>query len=312
MTTILINGIADPWGAALARRLSAHEGTRLLGLDSRTPTLDSGRAELISLPMRGEQLAELLRAEAVQTVIQAGLLGELQPVERELAKRVNVVGTLEILGACLHSQVQHLVIRSSSLIYGPDSTHPAFLSEQRQPATRHQTPWLRDLVEIEQLVAQFASRHLRPTISVLRLAPTVGELRSALSARLTQPLLPRPLGYDPRVQLLHSDDALAALEQAIAHPFSGAVNIAADPPLPLSRALRMAAARVAPLDLLVRAFDGWRHLPPLDETFLRYDCVVDTTKMREEFGFTPQFNAESALAAVAADPTRPATSAPAR
>jgi UDP-glucose 4-epimerase len=306
MTTILINGIADQWGALLAQRLSRRAELRLLGLDTRMPALDTGRAELLTLPMRGDQIAALLRQEQVEVVVQVALVGELARVPREAAKRANVIGTLELLGACLHSKVRHAVVRSSTLVYGPDSAHPAFIGEERALDARHTTPWLRDLAEMEQVIARFSARHTRPTISVLRLAQTLGGgLRSAFGERLTQPPLLRPPGYDPRVQLLHGDDGLAALEHAVDHPLPGPINIAADPPLPLSRALRLAAGERSPFELLGTMFErlGARAaLPALDGEFLRYDCVGDTARMRAEFGFSPTHDAEATASQLALRP----------
>ncbi len=54
---------------------------------------------------------------------------------------------------------------------------------------------------------------------MLRFQPEVGAgLDSPLVRYLSLPVVPVQLGFDPRLQLLHADDATGALEAAVAEP----------------------------------------------------------------------------------------------
>jgi UDP-glucose 4-epimerase len=111
------------------------------------------------------------------------------------------------------------------------------------------------------------------------------------------------LGFDPRIQLLDEDDAIAALQRAVAHPVAGPVNVAADGPVSLSRALRRIHRRSLPIAHPVYAHVAGAlaragGLPPLSEDilrYLRYGRTVDTTRMTEELGFLPRRSTLAAL-----------------
>jgi UDP-glucose 4-epimerase len=300
MTTVLIVGVAGPWGASVARHLAGRSDLRVLGSGARPSDHMPAGVEPLPQPPNGRALAEVLRREQVDIVLQLDWLGEFEHVDGETAKLANVLGTMELLGACLHANTPRLLVRSTTLIYGPALKNPAFIPEQHAPARHLQTRWLRDLAEAEGMLASFAARHPRPHIGVLRAAPTMGGgLRSVFGEYLLEPNRQQMRGFDPRIQLLHGHDALAAIAYALDHPLEGAVNIAASDVFPLSVALR----RVAPpepltLDALGRALFRPRPAKPnFDLDYLRYSCVADTTRMSAEWGFVPQQTAAAALAA---------------
>jgi UDP-glucose 4-epimerase len=115
------------------------------------------------------------------------------------------------------------------------------------------------------------------------------------------------LGFDPRVQVLHEDDAVGALAAAVDTPVRGPVNVAADGVVSLSRVLRRHGRRTLPVatpllgpatSVLARA----RGLRAPNEDILRYlrhGRAVDTTRMREELGFRPNYTTLQALDATA-------------
>ena len=79
---------------------------------------------------------------------------------------------------------------------------------------------------------------------MLRYQPEIGPALDAPLVRyLTLPVVPVQLGFDPRLQLLHADDATAALAAAVANPVRGAVNVGPEGAISLSHALRLLGRR---------------------------------------------------------------------
>src|SRR2546425_1278689 len=86
-----------------------------------------------------------------------------------------------------------------------------------------------------------ARRHPRLVCCMLRYQPEIGpDLDLPLVRYLTLPVVPTQLGFDPRLQLLHADDATGALRAASANPVRGAVNVAPSGSISLSHILRIA------------------------------------------------------------------------
>ena len=76
---------------------------------------------------------------------------------------------------------------------------------------------------------------------MLRYQPEIGpDLDMPLVRYLSLPVVPTQLGFDPRLQLLHADDATGALEAATRNPVRGAVNVAPSGSISLSHILRLA------------------------------------------------------------------------
>jgi len=59
--------------------------------------------------------------------------------------------------------------------------------------------------------------------------------------------VPMVLGFDPRIQFVHEDDIVHALEHCVFHETPGVFNVAADGVLSLSEAASALGKRVAPI-----------------------------------------------------------------
>ena len=147
--------------------------------------------------------------------------------------------------------------------------------------------YAKDCSEVEGYVRGFARRRPDVAITVLRCADILGaDIDSQLGQYLRLPVVPTVLGFDPRLQLLHPDDALE-----VVHPGGGQ-----RPARHLQRRRRRradavaAAAQARPRDdpgagrrrsaLSARrcgAPRGWTS-PPDQVALLTYGRVVDTTR----------------------------------
>jgi UDP-glucose 4-epimerase len=112
------------------------------------------------------------------------------------------------------------------------------------------------------------------------------------------------MGYDPLVQMLHPDDALAGMLAALDRRAEGAFNIVPSRPIPLLAALHLAGKVPVPVphpvaypavDLLWSA--GLAPAPSGFVDFARYPFVADGEKARRDLGFTARHSSREALEA---------------
>jgi len=134
----------------------------------------------------------------------------------------------------------------------------------------------------------------------LRFAHIVGKsVDSPLTQFLAQTLPKTLLGFNPVFRLIHEDDVAAAIIHAIDADFSGAVNIAAENTLPLSRIIALTGKAHAPVPFhmaYLRAKVEKDHAKfPIHPDSLRYRLVTKLDRMTDEFNFSPTFSAEDAL-----------------
>ena len=304
---VVITGIATELGSELARRLERDPAIEYVaGIDTEPPAVELERTDLIEADIRSPMLSRLLPGTRADTVVHCGIL--LYPGPGKPARAlhdINVIGTLQLLAACERTPtLERLVVRGSAAIYGCEGAAPYFFTEELARRMPLRTRFQRDISELEDYLFNFGRRHPAVTCCVLRYQPDIGPSVSTPLARyLTLPVVPTQLGFDPRLQLLHSEDAIGALVAAATRPVSGAVNVAPSGSISLSRALRLARRPSVPLPhplfepALARLGQrlGVGGLYGDAVRFLRYGRGIDNRRLREELRYEPLFDAEGTI-----------------
>jgi UDP-glucose 4-epimerase len=288
--TVLVSARESNLGGRVARELE-HRQVQTIGLPGGIEPADP-------------QFVDMLRDERVDTVVHLTLSGEEQPAYHgEETLQHNIINSMVLLGAYARAGVRRVVLRSSTLIYGAHRRNPAFISEDRPPRLSSLTGLLREYAEIDMYAAEFARTHPAVEVVRLRCAGLVGDgIWSPLAHYLARPMPRLLLGFDPRVQVLHPDDAAAAFVLAALGGATGAFNIAANNPLTLVQAVRLTGKQPLPVPGLLlngRTPPGqWRSTSgawPFPERFLRASCVADIRRAAQKLGWTPRHHAKDIL-----------------
>jgi UDP-glucose 4-epimerase len=241
----------------------------------------------------------------VSIVVHAALMASPRAIGSRVAmQEMNVIGTMQLLAACQKSDlVERVVVRSTTAVYGCGPADPAVFREGMHPHDGSQAGYAKDAVEVEGYVRGFARRRPDVDVSVLRLANILGPtIDNALTRYLRMPVVPTALGFDPRLQLLYETDAVEALRLATVSHRPGVVNVAADGAMTLAQILRK-AGRVrlpvpAPALGLVGATmrnSGVVDFAAEESRYLNFGRVVDTTRLRTEFGYRPRYTTAAAV-----------------
>ena len=111
--------------------------------------------------------------------------------------------------------MRRVVLKSTSEVYGSTSRDPVLFTED---SSRRRPPgegFARDSIDIEGYARGLGRRRSDIAVTILRLANMIGPaMDTALSRYLAGPVVPTVVGHDARLQLLHEQDALGALERA--------------------------------------------------------------------------------------------------
>jgi UDP-glucose 4-epimerase len=304
---VVITGVAGHWGSELARRLAREPGiSYVAGIDSRRPAEDLGITEFIEADIRNPLLSRILPGTEADTVVHCGILLYPEPGKPARALHdINVMGTLQLLAACERTPtLERVVVRGSAAIYGCEAATPSFFTEELARRTPLRTRFQRDISELEEYFVTFARRHPDIACCMLRHQPEIGAgLDMPLARYLSLPVVPTQLGFDPRLQLMHPQDATGALAAAVMSDARGAVNVGPTGSISLSRALRLARRPTVGIPhalfepALSRLGDrlGVGRLWGDGVRLLRYGRGVDNTRMREEIPYEPEFDAEGAV-----------------
>lgn len=304
---IAIAGVATHWGSELARALLRESAVeRVFGIDTRPPPEDLGAVEWIEADLRSPVLSRVLPSTKVDTVVHCGILWYPEPDKPVRALHdINVIGTLQLLAACERAEdLQRVVLRGSAAVYGSEPAAPSFFTEEMARHFPLRTRFQRDIGELEAYFENYARRHPALTCCMLRYQPELGaELQTPLVRYLSLPVVPTQLGFDPRLQLVHSEDATGALLAATLRPVRGAVNVAPSGSISLSRTLRIAGRAELPVPHplfgpTMSRLGGRLGVGSLygdAVRLLRYGRGVDNRRLRLELGYQPRFDAVGAV-----------------
>ena len=304
---VVITGIASHWGGELARRLERDPSIEYLaGIDARPPPLELERTDFIEADLRSAVLSRLLPPTRADTVVHCGILWYPEPGRPPRAlHEINVIGTLQLLAACERTEtLERVIVRGSAAIYGSEGPVPFMYTEDLARMVPLRTRFQRDISELEEYFSNFARRHPELVCCVLRFQPEIGaDLDTPLVRYLTLPVVPVQLGFDPRLQLLHAEDATGAIEAAVRRPVRGAVNVAPDGAISLSRTLRLLRRPALPIphplfEPALRRLGqqlGAEALYGDGVRLLRYGRGVANRRLREEIGYAPRFDAVAAV-----------------
>jgi UDP-glucose 4-epimerase len=307
---VLVTGISRHLGGRLAASLAADTSIeRIIGVDTVPPPRELraalGRIEFVRADIRNPLIAKVIATAKVDTVVHLNITALPRAAGgRASMKEMNVIGTMQLLAACQKSaSLQRLVVKSTTAVYGSSSRDPALFTEETEPRALPRSGYAKDAVEVEGYVRGFARRRPDVSASVLRFTDVIGPGADSLLLRyLRLPVVPTVLGFDPRVQLLHADDALEVLRLATLTGRGGTVNVGGEGVLLLSQMVRRAgrvpipvpAAAVQVAGLAVRRA-GLADLSREQLRFLEFGRVVDVTRLRTEFGYTPRYDTVGAF-----------------
>jgi UDP-glucose 4-epimerase len=302
----MVTGVSRDAGARCARRLAADPDIRtVVGIDVVPPRQELGRVRFIRADIRNPVIAKVITGEDVDTVVHTGVVATPGSAGgRSSMKEINVIGTMQLLAACQKAPgIRKLVVKSSTTVYGASARDPAMFTEEMAPRAIAQTGLSKDAVEVEGYVRGFARRRPDVCVTTLRMANWIGpQTDSPLCRYFAMPVIPTVLGFDARLQFLHESDGVAAIHHATVHDLPGTFNLAGDGVLSLSQAIRrlgrpalrlpaFTAASTAAVVRRARLAD----FSPDQITFLTFGRVVDTTRMRTDFGFEPAYTTATAF-----------------
>lgn len=299
---VLITGICGRLGRLVARRLHRH--TRVIGIDRRA--FDGKPKDIVhhQVDVRRKKTRDVLRAGEVDTLVHLGTMHDPRKSDED-RHSWNVSGFQNLLEYASQYGVKKVVVLSSANAYGPRPENPQFLTEEAPLLGAQRFSAIRDLMEVDMLAQNFMWKHSGIETVLLRPCHILGRVRNAPSNYLRSDHPIMVMGFDPMIQVVHERDVLHALELSLAKGKRGVYNIRGPGELPLSRAFQKLGKRpiYLPAGVAQRAINGLWHsrivsFPAQELDHIRYVCMVDDIKARNELGYGHSHDMDKTLASV--------------
>lgn len=301
---VLVTGATTPLGVALVSALDADDAVDAVlavGRESELPRSTSARVHYRSVDLtRPRVVHDLVWGEGRELEIDSVVHDMHHRAPYDAGERVhaqNVEAARELLVACMeHPTVRRFVYRSFGEVYALRHTTTNLIDEEAPLAFDPTAPqWLRDRVEADLTVCAHFGGNLQ--IAVLRcaeiLAPGAGsQLWDYLQSRVCL----RPLGFDPMLNVLSIEDAVAAIVKALRADATGVFNIPGYDTLPLSLAIEASRSAdipvpgplLAPLYRLRRRMAGFEFRYDMNTQRFHFGGVLDGRRARDMLGYTPE------------------------
>jgi UDP-glucose 4-epimerase len=299
---VLITGVSNLLGAEVARRL-APQVPHLFGCEVKDPISALEEMDFVHADTRHAAIGKLVRRLNVDTVVHLAVMVD-SPREERSIHETDVIGMMNLLAGCSAptGHVRRLIVKSSQAIYGAGPGDPSFFSEEMTNVERQASSVTRDLLDMEQLVTEYALRNESSKVSVLRLGFRVSE-DTTLARYLSLPIVPTFAGFDPRLQLLHEDDAAEAIVRAVMGGHAGVFNVAAGGVVLLSQAIAIMGGSPAPIlppygrwigRLALRALTRVEVQAHLADV-IAFGSVMDCSRLEAEFGWKPAHSSRAVI-----------------
>ncbi len=299
---MLITGICGRLGRRVARVL--HRERRVVGIDRRPFPTRPKDVVHHQVDIRRKKTKDIFRSERPAAVIHLGVMHDPRSSESE-HHSWNIAAFQRLLDDVAQYDVPKLIVLSSANVYGPRPDNPQFIGEDAPLLGAANFSTIRDLVELDMLAQSFFWKRPDTKTVIFRPVHILGSVKNAPSNYLRQNVVPTVLGYDPMIQVVHMDDVVAAILQALKSDTRGVFNLAGPAPAPVSRIVELCGRTRMPVPHFVfrRALERmWRlratSFPAPELDFIKYVCMVDDGRARAELGYRPSHDLERTVRAV--------------
>ena len=279
---IAVTGASGVLGRGLAARLLS-QGHDVAGIARHRPESWPNAADFVAADIR--DAAAVRRIVAGADVVAHCAWAQSPGPDDRISRLVNIGGTVNVLEGMAETGAERIVFVSSAHVYGAGCA--AMMTEHDA-----MTPVCADglhKARVEEIVAASGAQWV-----AIRSALILGRGIDNWVRRLLALPAFADGSADRGVQVVHVDDALRLLVRAVLDTEidSGPVNLAA-PGMPTFRQIASALGRhIVPLGTAFR----WHGLPGAAELDLvRRAPPMDTSRLREEWGFLPAWNAEECV-----------------
>lgn len=274
----------------------------LPGAEDRVDGVVYDRADVTDFATVAGQIQE----NGIDTVVHLASIvnpGKSTTVEQEYA--VDVTGSRNVFEACVRHGVERVVVSSSGAAYGYHADSPEWLTEDDPVRGTDTFPYSLHKRLVEEMLVGYRESAPQLDQVVLRIGTILGEsVDNQITDLFKRKRLLKIRGSDSPFVFIWDQDVMAIIEQAVLGKKTGIYNVAGDGRMTIDEIAAELGKPVMtlPVGVLKTALAVAHRLGltphgAAQTDFLQYRPVLDNSRLKSEFGYTPKYTSREAFTA---------------
>lgn len=247
---------------------------------------------------------EIVRTHQIDTIVHLAAIVNPDPsMDRELIHQIDVGGTQNVLDAAIKNGVDRIVVTSSGAAYGYFPDNPLPLKEEDPIRGNVEFAYSHHKRLVEELLAQTSSEHPDLKQVILRVGTILGEsVDNQITALFKRPKLLKVSGHDSPFVFIWDEDLTEIVVKSVTTDTTGIFNVAGDGWLSVDELAEILGKKVMAIPAGLLKVGLWvaqklrvSRYGPEQVRFLQYRPVLDNSKLKSTFGYSPKLTSREAF-----------------
>ncbi len=302
---ILITGASGYIGSQLVHLLQEknkklEQPSKIIATDLReTPVYELDEfTEHIRIDVRSTGMSKLMKEKEIDTVVHlATIVTPGKKSNREFEYSVDVLGTENVLQACVENNVKRIIISSSGATYGYHADNPDWINEDTPLRGNKEFAYSDHKRIVEEMMAMYREKHPNLEQVIFRIGTILGkEVDNQITNLFEKRYLLGVSGSNSPFVFIWDEDVIACIVKGIYGEEVGIFNVAGDGALSIDQigaTLNKKVIRIPAWLIKVALFILKRlRLTQYGEeqvNFLRYRPVLLNERLKSKFKYTPTY-----------------------
>ncbi|WP_456271131.1 SDR family oxidoreductase [Bacillus sp. AK031] len=303
---ILITGAAGYLGSTLLKKLIEridHSDLKwnIIAADIKQISINHPNVKYVELDVRSPKVADVILQHQIGTVVHlASIVTPGRKSNRDFEYSVDVLGTENILKACVANNVKRIIITSSGAAYGYHPDNPEWIKEEQPIRGNEAFAYSYHKRLVEELMSRYRREHPDLEQVIFRIGTILGEsTNNQITALFEKKMVLGISGSESPFVFIWDQDVVECLLRAISGSKTGIFNVAGDGALSIGeigsilrkRVLRIPNWVITPLLFILKRLSLTQYGEE-QVNFLRYRPVLDNQKLKSEFGYVPKYSSK--------------------
>ena len=247
--TVLVTGAAGYLGKHLIHALASdHKGIKnIIAADIMEPSPETREKGITYLKadVRSLEIGRIIKTHSVDTIVHlATIVTPPKGGSQDLAYSVDVIGTQNVLNACIENRVKKIIVTSSGAAYGYYADNAPLLTEDDPIRGNREFPYAYHKRLVEEMLAEYRAEYPQLKQIVFRPGTILGENVSNQITNLFEKKIVLGIkGADSPFVFIWDQDVVNCIKKGISEDMEGIYNLAGDGTLTMKQIARILEKR---------------------------------------------------------------------